>query len=58
MSQKLAKYIVTTGQFDEETNNIKQARKVLKRHAVKMKEIYRETKHSYGLYMLVEQIKA
>lgn len=56
MSEKLAKYIVTTGIFDGETNSIKQARKELKNHAKKMKETY-NTNDTYGIYMLIEKRK-
>lgn len=56
MSKKLAKYIITTGPFDYEANNIRQARKNLKNHAENMRDLY-DDKDSYGLYMLVEQIK-
>lgn len=56
-NRKLAKYIVTCGPFDDETDNIKQARKVLAAHAKKMFEKYGRNQ-SYGLYMLVEQKKA
>lgn len=53
MSEKLAKYIVTTGKFDDETNNKRQASKKLKYHAKLMKESYGGN-DTYGLYMLIE----
>lgn len=56
MSIKLAKYIITTGGFDDETNNLKQAKKVLKEHAKLMHEKYK-TNDTYGIYMLVEKSK-
>lgn len=55
MSQKLAKYIITTGEFDGETNNFKQAQKELKTHTKKMKELFPDTKNTYGIYMLLEK---
>lgn len=57
MSKKLAKYIITTGAFDDETNSLKEARKALKAHAKKMKELYPNHDNTYGIYMLVEKIK-
>lgn len=57
MSKKLAKYIITTGIFDNETNNIKQARKNLKEHSEKMNAIYPKDDDTYGIYMLVEKSK-
>jgi hypothetical protein len=56
MSEKLAKYIITTGEFDGETNNFKEAKKQLKRHAEKMRLKY-GLGDSYGIYMLVETYK-
>lgn len=56
MSEKLAKYIITTGKFDGETNSIKQARKELKKHVERMRQHYPQFKHhTYGIYMLVEK---
>lgn len=57
MSKKLAKYIITTGSFDNETNNLKEARKALKAHAAEMKAKYNDRYNTYGLYMLVEKSK-
>jgi hypothetical protein len=56
VSKKLAKYIVTTGSFDGETNNIKDARKRLAEHSKRMKVIYGDN-DTYGIYMLVEKSK-
>lgn len=55
MSEKLAKYIITTGSFDGETNNMKEARKLLTKHVVRMKQLYPNDKDKYGIYMLVEE---
>ncbi len=57
MSKKLAKYIITTGSFDGETNNLKEARKELKAHIKRMKELYPDMDDNYGIYMLVEKSK-
>ena len=53
MKNKPAKYIVTLGPFDDETNNIKNGRKVLKAHVNRMFKVY-GSRETYGLYMLVE----
>lgn len=50
---KPAKYIVTMGPFDGQTNNIKQARKELKKHVEQMARLY-SSKENYSIYMLVE----
>lgn len=50
---KPAKYIVTKGPFDDQTNNIKQARKELKKHVEQMKRLY-SSEETYSIYMLVE----
>lgn len=55
MSEKLAKYIVTTGKFDNECNNIREARKELKKHVMRMKALYPLEKHTYGIYVLIEE---
>ena len=56
MSKKLAKYIITTGSFDGETNNLKEAKKRLKDHAKRMSQILGD-EDIYGIYMLVEKSK-
>lgn len=56
MKNKPAKYIVTMGPFDDQTNNIKIGRKVLKNHVNRMFEVY-GSRETYGLYMLVETRK-
>lgn len=48
-----AKYIVTKGPFDDQTNNIKIARQELKRHVEQMNRLY-GSKDVYSIYMLVE----
>lgn len=55
MSEKLSKYIVTTGMFDNETNNLKHARQLLKNHAKRMKVLYPNDKDTYAIYKLVEK---
>ena len=57
MSKKLAKYIITTGSFDHETNNLKQARKELKAHVIRMSEPPYVSSDVYGIYMLIEKSK-
>lgn len=57
MSKKLAKYIITTGNFDNETNNFKEAKKTLAIHTKEMKEKYNDYYNTYGIYMLVEKSK-
>lgn len=57
MSKKLAKYIITTGSFDNETNNFKKAQKALTRHVAEMKEKCNDNHNTYGIYMLVEKSK-
>lgn len=57
MSKHLAKYIITTGTFDNECNNIKDARKALKAHVANMKAEYNDNYNTYGIYMLVEKSK-
>jgi hypothetical protein len=51
--KKPAKYIVTMGPFDDQTNNIKTARKCLKAHVVRMNTLY-NSNETYSLYMLIE----
>lgn len=50
---KPAKYIITKGPFDDQTNNIKIARLELKRHVKRMKELY-NSNETYSIYMLVD----
>lgn len=50
---KPAKYIITMGPFDDQTNNIKIARLELKRHVKRVKELY-NSNQTYSIYMLVE----
>ena len=58
MSEKLAKYIITTGNFDNQTNNIKDARKALKRHTAEMRSRFPNDNDTYAIYMLVEKSNA
>ena len=57
MSKKLAKYIITTGKFDGETNNLKEAGIELKDHVRKMKNQWPNDDNTYGIYMLIEKSK-
>ena len=50
---KPAKYIVTMGPFDDQTNNLKIAKQELKIHIKKMKKLY-NSNETYSIYMLVE----
>lgn len=53
MNNKSAKYIVTKGPFDNQTENIKIARANLKNHVKRMKELY-NSDEKFSIYMLVE----
>lgn len=56
MNKKPAKYIITCGPFDGQTNNIKQARIVLKKHIENMKMLY-NSNDTYTIYKAVESKK-
>jgi hypothetical protein len=51
MSEKLAKYIITTGKFDNESSNLRAAHKALREHAKKFPG------HNFGVYKLVAESK-